>query len=49
MASANYSETKSFKNGRYNVIKEISGGAFGQVYLAFDTQDMDRYLFILNI
>ena len=34
----------SFQEGRYNVIKEIAEGSFGRVYLAFDSQDMDRYL-----
>jgi serine/threonine protein kinase len=43
MAKANDIEKKSFKNGRYNVIREIGEGSFGQVYLAFDTQDMDRF------
>ena len=46
MASANFEtepeENNSLINKRYKKLRELGRGSFGQVYLAFDTTDMDR-------
>ena len=43
MASSNGVENKYFKDGRYDVIEKIGEGGFGNVYLALDNQEKDRY------
>ena len=44
MASANVEpeENDSLINKRYEKLRELVPGAFGRVYLAFDTKDKDR-------
>ena len=51
MASANVEpeENNSLINKRYEKLRELGRGAFGKVYLAFDTKEKDRYWFIQTI
>ena len=48
MASSQNVENKSFKNGRYDVIEKIGEGGFGNVFLALDNQEKDRYSVMHN-